>query len=126
MGFFALTIMRRWRKWVRVEAGMRRLFEKLSKRNAVHRWKQAARLDAFQATLQRLVTRRALNRWAGELQRRAALEKAVVHYSRSLVSKVGKRFVNDAESLVARLVAISLPGQGLNRQAISRLMSVFG
>lgn len=92
MGFFALTIMRRWRKWARREAGMRRLFEKLSIGNAVRRWKQAVRLDAFQATLQRLVMRGALCRWKGELQRRAALETAVVHYSRGLVSKVNYYF----------------------------------
>lgn len=89
MGFFALTIMRRWRKWARREAGMRGLFVKLSIRDAVRRWKQVARLDAFQATLQRLVMRGALRRWTRELQMRAALAMAVVHYSRRLVSKVG-------------------------------------
>lgn len=92
MGFFALTIMRRWRKWARFESGMRRLLEKLSVRSAMRRWKQAAKLDGFQALLQRLEVRQALRCWRRELQRRAALEAAIGHYSRSLVSQVGKTF----------------------------------
>ena len=88
MGFFALTIVRRWRKWARREAGMRRLFERLSKGDAVRRWKKAVTLDAFQAILQRLAVRDALHRWKRELNRRAAFEMAVGHSSRNLVSKV--------------------------------------
>lgn len=90
MGFFALTVLRRWRKWARREAGLRRLFEKLRIGDAVRRWKQAARLDAFQATMQRLVIRGALQRWKKEIERRAAFETAAIHYSRGLVSKVGR------------------------------------
>lgn len=88
MGFFALTIVRRWRKWARREAGVRRLFEKLRIRAALRRWKKTAMLDAFQAILQRLAVRKALHRWKREQKRRAAFETAVGHSSRNLVSKV--------------------------------------
>lgn len=120
MGFFALTIMRRWKKWARREAGMRRLFEKLSIGNALRRWKQAARIGAFRATLQRLVLRGALRHWKRELRRRAALEMAGVHCSRSLVSKVGRRFREYLmpRSIVADLGATILLGQGFNGQAL--------
>lgn len=120
MGFFALTVLRRWRKWARREAGLRRLFEKLSIGDTMRHWKQAARLDAFQATLQRLAMRGALQRWKRELKRRTAFEMAAIHHSRTLVSKVGsgvKRRVSCGKSRhdttpgISCTFAIKCPGE---------------
>lgn len=88
MGYFALIVMRRWRKWAHREAGLRYLFEKLCVRAAVRRWKEAVKLTAFQVLLRRLSVRKALERWKKSVEKRAAVEAARDHHSRNLVSKV--------------------------------------
>lgn len=88
MGYFALIVLRRWRKWARREAGLRHLFEKLGVWAAVRRWKEAVKLTVFQALLRRLAVRKALQRWKRKVEKRTAFETAHYHYARNLVSKV--------------------------------------
>lgn len=88
MGYFALIVMRRWRKWARREAGLRHLVQTLRVRAAVRRWKEAVKLTALLALLRRLAARGALRRWKKKVEKRAAFEAARDHHSRNLVSKV--------------------------------------
>ena len=88
MGFFALIIMRRWRKLARRSAGLRRLLETRSVWTAFDHWKQAANLAAFQAFVERLAIRGALHSWREQVARHAAFDSAVQLHSRSLKAKV--------------------------------------
>lgn len=89
MGYFALLIMRRWRKWARREAGLRRLFDKLSVRAAVRRWKETVKLTVFLPLLQRLAVREAWLAWKLRTEEHRKFQAADAHRSRSLLSKVG-------------------------------------
>lgn len=88
MGYFALIVMRRWRKWARREAGLRHLLEKIRARAALRRWKEAVKLTALLSLMRRLAARKALQRWKKKAEERAAFEAARDHHSRNLVSKV--------------------------------------
>lgn len=88
MGYFALIVMRRWRKWAHREAGLRHLVETLCIRAAVRRWKEAVKLTALLVLLRRLAVRGALQRWKKKAEKRAAFEAARDHHSQNLVSKV--------------------------------------
>ena len=88
MGYFALIIMRRWRKWARREAGLRHLVKTIYVRAAVRRWKEAVKLTALLVFLRRLAVLGALRRWKEKVEQRAAFEAARDHHSWNLVSKV--------------------------------------
>lgn len=88
MGYFALLAMRRWRKWARREAGLRRLVDTLSVRAAVRRWKEAARLLVLLPLLQRLAVREAWLTWKLRMEEHDKFQAADAHRSWSLLSKV--------------------------------------
>lgn len=101
MGYFALLVMRRWRKWARREAGLRRLIDTLSVRAAVRRWKEVSRLLFLLPLLQRLAVRKTWLAWKLRMEEHNNLQAADAHRSRSLLSKVGNFLGDDGIVLTA-------------------------
>lgn len=89
MGYFTLIVMRRWRKWARREAGLRRLVERLSIRAAMRSWKETVQRVNLLVLLHRLAIRDALFRWRRKVEDGVACEAADCHHSRKLASRVG-------------------------------------